>query len=171
MKFQNKKDRDGFIEGHMPLARSVVYNLVKFNGYGKYTNEDLVQEAYLLLIKAVDKFDEQRRLRFSTFATTFIRNGIIDLFKHESYLMDKETNLSTGCELENLPEKSSPLQNAIELTDVAKILTERQYYIFYEHVVRDRTYKDIATELGISFGRVSQIYKQAQKKLKEELQI
>lgn len=171
MKFQNPKDRDGFIEGHMPLARSVIYNLVKFNGYGKYSNEDLVQEAYMLLIKAVDKFDEQRRLRFSTFATKFIRNGIIDIIKHESYLMNNETNLSTGCELENLPEKSTTLSNSIDLTDVAKILTERQYYIFYEYVIRDRTYKDIASELGISFGRVRQIYKQAQKKLKEELQI
>lgn len=62
------------ITAYMRLAISMAY---KFRRYGASTN-DLVQEAGLGLMKAADKFDPDRGVRFSTYAVWWIRASIQD---------------------------------------------------------------------------------------------
>lgn len=58
--------------------RPLVYEIVKrYYGQGQsLTHEDLSQEGMLGLIRAVDKFDPSRGLKFSTYATYWIRQKI-----------------------------------------------------------------------------------------------
>ena len=57
--------RDQLVELHMPL---VVYLARRFSGRNEPMN-DLVQVGAIGLIKAIDRFDPERKLEFSTYAT------------------------------------------------------------------------------------------------------
>ena len=57
---------------------NLVYSIAnKYQGRG-VDIDDLVQEGTIGLIRAVDKFDYRRGLRFSTMATPWIRGAIKD---------------------------------------------------------------------------------------------
>ncbi|MDG1470794.1 MAG: RNA polymerase factor sigma-32 [Ascidiaceihabitans sp.] len=62
------------ITAYMRLAVSMAY---KFKRYGASIN-DLIQEAGLGLMKAADKFDPDRGVRFSTYAVWWIKASIQD---------------------------------------------------------------------------------------------
>ncbi len=62
------------INAYMRLAISVAW---KFRGYGASMN-DLIQEAGLGLMKAADRFDPDRGVRFSTYSVWWIRAGLQD---------------------------------------------------------------------------------------------
>ena len=74
------------INAYMRLAISMAS---KFRRYGAPMN-DLIQEAGLGLMKAADKFDPDRGVRFSTYAVWWIRAGIQD------YVMRNWSMVRTG---------------------------------------------------------------------------
>lgn len=74
-----RQDRDAqalhrLITAYMRLAVSMA---MKFRRYGTPIN-DLIQEANLGLMKAAEKFDPDRGVRFSTYAVWWIKAGIQD---------------------------------------------------------------------------------------------
>ena len=62
------------VNAYMRLAVSMASKYVK---YGIDTNE-LIQEAGIGLMKAAEKFDPERGVRFSTYATWWIKASIQD---------------------------------------------------------------------------------------------
>ena len=64
----DEKAREELLVRHRPLAR---YLARKFTGRGE-TIEDLEQVAMLALLKAIDRLDPEREVKFSTFATITI---------------------------------------------------------------------------------------------------
>ncbi len=74
------------INAYMRLAISVA---ARFRRYGAPMN-DLIQEAGLGLMKAADKFDPDRGVRFSTYAVWWIRAGVQD------YVMRNWSMVRTG---------------------------------------------------------------------------
>ena len=46
------------------------------NGYMKPTMDELIQEGFIGLVRAVDKFDSKKGLRFSTYATNWISSHV-----------------------------------------------------------------------------------------------
>jgi len=65
---QDPKVRDELITRHLGLAHQLAR---RFSGRGEL-HDDLVQVASIALVKAVDRFDPERGVQFSTFATTCI---------------------------------------------------------------------------------------------------
>ena len=74
------------ITAYMRLAISMA---ARFRRYGAPMN-DLIQEASLGLMKAADKFDPERGVRFSTYAVWWIKAGIQD------YVMRNWSMVRTG---------------------------------------------------------------------------
>jgi RNA polymerase sigma-32 factor len=74
--WQTNKDRRAAGRIVEANARHVVYTALKFKNYGIPVN-DLISDGYFGLLKALDRFDEQRGVRFSTYAGYWIRAQII----------------------------------------------------------------------------------------------
>lgn len=84
MKFKTKEDRDKFIIDGMRLVNHVVYHKLKIYRPTEYTMEDYMSIGSIGLIKAVDKFDENRGVKFSTFAIPIIEREIFRIFRYSN---------------------------------------------------------------------------------------
>lgn len=71
----DRKVRDQIIRGNMRLVLSMVRSYHR-PGQSTVPYEDLVQEGALGLIKAVDRFDVTRGIRFSTYATWWVKQAL-----------------------------------------------------------------------------------------------
>jgi RNA polymerase sigma-B factor len=75
--------RDQLVEQHLPL---VIYLAKRFSGRSEPLT-DLIQVGAIGLIKAIDRFDPQRKLEFSTFATPTILGEIKRHFRDTGWLI------------------------------------------------------------------------------------
>jgi RNA polymerase sigma-B factor len=80
---RRKELRDQLVELHMPL---VVYLARRFSGRNEPMN-DLVQVGAIGLIKAIDRFEPDRQLEFSTYATPTILGEIKRHFRDTGWLI------------------------------------------------------------------------------------
>ena len=119
------------ITAYMRLAVSMA---AKFRRYGAPMN-DLVQEAGLGLMKAAEKFDPDRGVRFSTYAVWWIRASIQD------YVMRNWSMVRTGS-------TSSQKSLFFNMRRVQARL-EREAAAAGEHLDRDQLQQLIATEIGV----------------------
>lgn len=78
MKFNTESEREQFINDNIKLVGYVLKNKMHCA-----VTDDIVQEGYYYLIKAVDNFDETKGISFSTFAVSYIRFGIIRYINYD----------------------------------------------------------------------------------------
>ena len=76
-KWRDHQDRNALNELIQSYLRLVVAIAARFKHYG-LANSDLIQEGTLGLLKAADRFEPSRELRFSTYASWWIRSYIQD---------------------------------------------------------------------------------------------
>ncbi len=69
--------RNKIVENHIPLVKYVVSKMY-YCTCGEYDYDDLVNCGVFGLIKAVEKFDPKKKVKFSTFAFQKIQFSIID---------------------------------------------------------------------------------------------
>ncbi len=117
----DRNAREKIILCNLKLVHSIAK---KYLGYGlEYM--DLVQEGYIGLMKAVDKFDWRRGYKFSTYATWWIKQTITRAVSEKSKLIREpvhyvETKNKIKRELKNYVEKFG--NNNISIKKFSKLL-------------------------------------------------
>jgi len=69
----DQRAREKMINSNLRLAISIAS---KYSKYGNVSYEDLIQEANIGLIKAIEKFDWRRGFKFSTYACWWIKQSV-----------------------------------------------------------------------------------------------
>lgn len=85
-----KRIEQGDIQARQRLIEAnyrLVFNVVNQYRYSGVPFEDLVQEGYIGLIQAVDRYDHRRSCRFSTCATIWIRAHILQAIQQLRHLV------------------------------------------------------------------------------------
>jgi len=88
----------------------------------------------------------------------------------ESFTDDWDALPGIAVEADYTQQVSSPLdfENAA-LTRALAQLKERERYIFYAHILDERDFSDLATELGMGYKGVAAAYYRAIEKIKKEM--
>lgn len=112
--------------------------------------EDLHQEAWIALLKAAEKFNPSKSTKFSTFAYHYIHGRILRYIMQKSKLNDFKENQ----DIDQL-EESGYEDNAFESSDTVKtimslIKDEEHSDLLIEHIMKDKSYRTIAKERGLS---------------------
>ena len=187
---EKKMAREALIKGNLRLVLSVIQ---KFTNRGENL-DDLFQVGCIGLIKAIDNFDINLDVRFSTYAAKCIDNEILMLFRQDK---KKEREVSL-----NEPIGKDKEGNEISLKDIIGEDSEKKQpdavedYMFYEQIkciygniekvlapreieilkyryglfgAKECTQNELADRLGISRSYVSRIEKKALGKLREVL--
>jgi len=81
----DKNIREQIILHYLPLVKHVVGRLVHSN-FPKNDYEDILNQAVLGLITAVERFDINKGVKFSTYATLRIRGEVLDYFRSRDFL-------------------------------------------------------------------------------------
>ncbi len=183
----DKQARDVLIERNLRLVAHVVK---KYAGSANVDSEDLISIGTIGLIKAVDSFDNCKKIRLATYAARCIHNEIL---MHFRALKNKRNELSlddpVGSDGEGnsislmniIHEETEEIEDRIEL----KELTEKMYSVINTFLnPREReilvlrfglegndalTQREIASKLKISRSYVSRIEKSAIGILREKM--
>jgi RNA polymerase sigma-B factor len=120
---QHKSVRDALVEQHLPLVEHLAR---RFRNRGE-PYDDLVQVATIGLIKSVDRFDPQRGVEFSTYATPTIVGEIKRHFRDKGWAV-------------RVPRRLQELR--LTLTQATSELSQRNG--------RSPTVAELATHLGLT---------------------
>ncbi|HET56669.1 MAG TPA: sigma-70 family RNA polymerase sigma factor [Ignavibacteria bacterium] len=173
------------------LVHYVIHNS-KFISYDIFDERDYFQFGVEGLSEAIDRFDPDYGTKFETYAIQRIRGKILDEIRkvQSKYRIQTNSNvLATNLSLnksvseednfmlyEVIPDELEEPDETVEnleakelLVEALEKLEERDRLIitlyYYEHL----NYKEIATILGITVSRVSQVHTKIINKLKSKL--
>ena len=132
---------------------------------------DMIQEGTVGLIEAVERFDHERRVRFSTFATYRIRGRVLNSLRrdhHLEYSLDQEVqgDVPLGARLADpaSDEALASVEDQAVLTQVREVidgLPARERTILHAIYVEAREPRNVAAELRISLSHFYRLQKQA----------
>lgn len=178
----NKKALDKFVTSNLKF----VVKIAKGYRNSGVPFSDLISEGNIGLIRAAEKFDETKNVRFVAYAIWWIKNSIqecIEEYKQdnmetndvEEYVFNNCTSsdYDTSYINEDFENELMDLQSrSASITDLMKCLQEREIKVLVEYfgldTGKERTLEEISNELHITNERVRQIKDRALVKLRTE---
>jgi len=136
----------------------------KFQHFGNF--EDLVQEGCIGLVKAHERFDPERGVKFSTYAYKWIWKYI----KEESCRWSKQMKTETPLLEEFVAAKINEPQPLLkDMQGFFLNLSPRDTSVLANRVLLGRGLEEVGKELGVSRERVRQIESKIKENLKKKL--
>ena len=136
-------------------------------------SDDLAQEGFMGLLNAVENFDENRNVKFSTYANVCIRNKMISAFEKQRDIsaedIDDVKNEQADAH-EKIPENILVEKERMnEIYDkIISALSEQEWRVF-QLFLTGLAYNQIALELNCSVKAVDNAMQRVRRKLKSVL--
>lgn len=150
--------------------RPMVYWLAKKLKVPYNTYQDLIQEGMLALINAVDSFDPDRNIRFSTYAYYKIHGRMINFLQRveaKAPVPVEESDLKRDESL--FLEGSDRKEWSIDLENALMQLSQRESDIINALVMEGRVVREVAEEKMLDVSNVYRIRRKALAKLRSWL--
>jgi len=146
----------------------------------KYEFQDVVQVAYLALVKAGKSFDETKGIKFSSYAIPSVRGALLNFISrdkqfnenkgvpHKYKFLSYESEYDCG-NLEGRIGADSFEDVLITRTDLSQVIEKldvRERQVFNLYFINERTQKEIAEMINTSQIQVSRIKRRIAQKIK-----
>ncbi|MDI9370989.1 MAG: sigma-70 family RNA polymerase sigma factor [Synergistota bacterium] len=155
--------RDELIVSYRPL----VFWLARRFTVRPSSYQDLIQEGMLALIRAVDRFEPERHLRFTTYAFHRIRGQMIN------FLQRSESRAPVPVDDEYLvvedPFSPDVFETMLAVLDEMKRLPEREESVVRALLIDGKNAREVALERGIDVSHVYRLRRNALAKLRRWL--
>lgn len=120
-----------------------------------YLAEDICSDVFVKVYEKFDSFDE-KKASISTWIFTIVRNKLIDYYRTRKVMVEVPENLTYETEEPDFDEDSlSALADALERLD------DRSKRLIVKHYYQEKTLKDVAIELNISYPYAKILHKKA----------
>lgn len=181
--------KNKIIESHLKFVFDVAK---KYKGYG-VPLEDLISEGNMGLTKAIEKFDENKGIKFISYAVWWIKQAIQECLtkrnkimlnevaeeeniKIVSYEINSNDEIEYSCEMSSEEDDAlnelQESQNAFIMRLLKKLPHRGQTILIYYYGLngeKEKNLEEIGVELGITKERVRQIKEQCLKILRSEI--
>jgi RNA polymerase sigma factor (sigma-70 family) len=159
---------------YIEMVPVVVDKMLAMSGYSRYKEyrEDLLSEGYVALVKAADRYDPRKGVKFASYASLRIRGVFINMCRKIYKEEQSRVNLDSISEgdlsqaIEDTREERS-IGNLIERLEPKNSMP--YYEVYYGLILGEDTIKNVAKTLGMSEGSVSNVKRRLLKKLKIQL--
>lgn len=159
------------------LQRPVIATIFRFLGHGyRREVEDIAQEVFLKVFRAIDKFDPSRA-KFTTWVYTFVRNHCFDVLKkrrlkttsmHPTAPDEPARDFADRRELQPTADvENSELGRRIG--EALATLGEDQRMVFILREYESLDYREIAAITGVNEGTVKSRLFRAKESLRQQL--
>jgi RNA polymerase sigma-70 factor (ECF subfamily) len=161
------------------LHRPVIATLYRFLGPAyRHETEDLAQDVFLKVFRALDRFDPGRGVKFTTWVYTFVRNHCFDVLKKRRL---KTSSLSAAGPDEtprDVPDDAGRTAHEVaanaelgeRIATALGTLGEDQRMVFILREYEGLDYSAIASVVGVSEGTVKSRLHRAKESLRQRLE-
>ena len=175
--------REQYIKGNLRLVLSIIQ---RFSGSGENA-DDLFQVGCIGLMKAIDNFDRNLNVKFSTYAVPMIeaiaeeiglkKEDVLfaldaistPLSLYEPVYQDGGDTLYLMDQVKDKKNKEDIWVESIALKEAMDHLSNREYDIIKMRFFEGKTQTEVADEISISQAQVSRLEKNALKHMKNHL--
>ncbi len=144
-----------------------VKGLIKNYRLNSLEREDLIQEGMIGLFQAIESFDKQKGVKFSTYSMVCIKNRIYNslnsIWKHKKKI-DEEKDIEEIVSGNNPESDTIKSELSVNIENAISHLSELEQKII-EKYLNNMSYKNIASELEISTKKVDNILMKIKLKL------
>ncbi|MEM7204881.1 MAG: sigma-70 family RNA polymerase sigma factor [Planctomycetota bacterium] len=160
------------------LHRPVIATIYRFLG-SRFSNEveDIAQDVFLKVFRALDRFDPERGVKFTTWVYTFVRNHCYDMLKKRRLVTSSLSAAGEDQAPRELPDETAPSPTrAVESLELGRqieaallALGEDQRMAFVLREYEGLEYGAIAQVMGVSEGTVKSRLHRAKESLRNRL--
>lgn len=153
----------------------LVYSIVNKYSYDNVNSKDeLVQEGFYYLLKAIDNFDCNKENKFSTYAHWYIINVLNKTLRYnENISLDEPVKITDDSEeinlIDTIEDERANVFNEVDGRSIEKqireCLSDVEYKVLKYHFDYNITLKDISKRLGIDYKEVIKIRDNARRKI------
>ena len=156
--------QDEWIKDYIPLVKSIAQKYIKYG----VPFDDLVQEGLIGVLEAKKRFKESKEVKFSTYATYWIKKKILQALELERKTslnaLSLDENIDIAQDLEEKPQLEKP-STKINLPKGFPEIEAKVLRLFFD---QGKNLKEIAEVLEIPRERVRQLKQRGLRRLKSK---